>query len=82
MAKLDFETNYFIITSYGEYLLCRGNAVPVAQFQHSHPPRVLILLQGKAAQAEQGESKEQARQGVIIDSLLLKWKHRDFAQIP
>lgn len=31
---------------------------------------------------KQEESREQARQGVIIDSLLSEWKHRDFAQIP
>lgn len=35
-----------------------------------------------AAQAKEKESKEQARQGVIIDSFLSEWKHRDFAQIP
>lgn len=44
MAKLDFETNYFIITTYWEYLLCRGNAIPVPNFYHRHPRHVLILL--------------------------------------
>lgn len=40
------------------------------------------IAAGESSTAEQGESKEQARQGVITDSLLLEWKHRDFAQIP
>lgn len=35
-----------------------------------------------AAQAKEEGSKEQARQGVVTDSFLLEWKHRDFAQIP
>lgn len=35
-----------------------------------------------AAQAKEEEKKEQAREGVIIDSFLLEWKHREFAQIP
>lgn len=89
MAKLDFETNYFIITSYGEYLLCRGNAVPGAQFQHSHPRRVLLLLQGKQHRQrgrEQGTSQTRGdhwfiavrveAQGLCTDSLKcsVPWK--------
>lgn len=44
MAKLEFETNYFIITTYWEYLLCRGNAIPGPNFYHRYPRRVLVLL--------------------------------------
>lgn len=44
MAKLDFETNYFIITSYWKCLLCRGNAIPVPKFYHRNPWRMLVLL--------------------------------------
>lgn len=43
-AKPDFETNYFIITSYWKDLLCRGNAIPVPKFYHRSPWRMLVLL--------------------------------------
>lgn len=35
-----------------------------------------------AIQAKEGEGKEQAIRGLIIDSFLLQWKHREFGQIP
>lgn len=36
----------------------------------------------RAIQAKEEEGKERAVQGLIIDSFLLQWKHREFGQIP
>lgn len=62
----------------------------LSQFQTSSPDTHDVCsyccrepgVAARAAQAKEEESKEQARQGVITDSFLSEWKHRDFAQIP
>lgn len=36
----------------------------------------------RAIQAKEEEGQEQAVQGLLIDSFLLEWKHREFGQIP
>lgn len=36
----------------------------------------------RAIQAKEEEGQEQAVQGLLIDSLLLEWKHKEFGQVP